>query len=409
MEGSSGFRMRPQWTAEPVRRPGVPFFPSRVPLYWKRFRTLPKMPYMRLDRPFLIRVLSVLLLALAVPAARMHAQQPEAAAPPPSWNTLDLLSAYERSTNLMESTAILVPNLSRTAEPLLETARHAVTNLNANGQHRNMVFVFRLLTNLRAYLQLFDALEKPYPLPETVARQMAELRGLAVQLEALHLSLMEGGEQALRGSDRDNLARYREANTRLPKPNARVPRVVFLGDSITDGWRLEEYFPGNDFVNRGISGQVTGQMLGRFKQDVVDLAPQAVVILAGTNDIGRGVSQAATEHNLTMMLDLAEKYRIRVILCTLLPVSDYAKERGERFMQTARRPPERIQALNAWIKNTARSRRIRVVDYHLVMADEGGFLKREASDDGLHPNAVGYRAMAPHVISAIRDVVRAGR
>lgn len=336
------------------------------------------------------------------------AQQTEAAKAktPSSWTADETLAAYARSADLMESTAILVPNLSRTTEPLLEASKQAVTNLNGNGQMRNMVFVYKLITNVRAYLQLFDALEKPYPLPETAARQITELRLLNTQLEALHMSLMEGGERTIRGSDWDNRARYRDANSKLPRPGARNPRVVFLGDSITDAWRLEEYFSGSDFVNRGISGQITGQMLGRFKQDVVDLAPQAVVILAGTNDIGRGVSSDATEQNLTMIMDLAEKHRIKVILCTLLPVSDYALERGPRFQQTLRRPPSRILALNTWIRNAARTRNLTVVDYHQALADEGGFLKRNTSDDGLHPNAAGYRIMAPLVQDAIRKAVR---
>jgi hypothetical protein len=290
------------------------------------------------------RQLLFLLISLVLFLPAYAQQAAEGAKPPTSWSLDELLKAYDRSTQLMESTAILVPNLSRTTEPLLENARQAVANLNANGQQKNLVFVHRLLGNVRAYLQLFDSLEKPYPLPETVARQITELRVLGVQLEALELGLMEGAERAMRGSDRDTLSRYAEANSKLPKPSAQNPRVVFLGDSITDGWRLEEYFPGQDFVNRGISGQITGQMLGRFRQDVINLNPQAVVILAGTNDIGRGVSQTAIEHNLTMMLDLAEKHRIKVILCTLLPVSDYAKERGARFEQTTRRPPSRIQA-----------------------------------------------------------------
>lgn len=327
----------------------------------------------------------------------------------PSWNTNQLLESYKRSTQLMESTAILVPNLARAGEPLMENARQAVANLNGNGQQRNMVFVHRLVGSLRAYLQLLDALEKPYPMPEAAARQIAELRDLTTQFEAFQLTLFRNNENALRGSDRDNLRRYREANQKLPKPQPKIPRVAFLGDSITDGWRLEEYFPGNDFVNRGISGQITGQMLGRFKQDVIDVGADAVVILAGTNDIGRGVPQSTTEDNLMMIFDLADKHRIKVIVCTLLPVSDYAKDRGTRFIQTERRPPDRINALNAWLKIAARNRKYRLVDYHLVMSDDAGMLKKEYSDDGLHPNATGYRAMAPHVISAIRDVVKLGK
>ncbi len=383
-----------------------------VRVYW--LRNLAPIA-MNFSHRFFHALLALLFTATPIVAADPVAQENpvspvaaiEAPATPPSrWGTNELLAAYERSTQLMESTAILVPNLSRAGEPLLETARQAVANLNANGQQRNLVFVYRLLTNLRTYLQLLDALEKPYPMPDAAARQIAQLRDLSIQLEALHIHLMESGERTMRGSDRDNLARYRDANQKLPRPNPKSPRVVFLGDSITDGWRLEEYFPGNDFVNRGISGQTTGQMLGRFKQDVIDLSPAAVVILAGTNDIGRAIPQDAMEDNLAMMFDLADKHRIKVIVCTLLPVSDYAKERGVRYVQTERRPPSRINAFNEWLKATVRARRYRLVDYHLVMADEAGFLKKDASDDGLHPNATGYRAMSTHILSAIRDVLR---
>lgn len=365
--------------------------------------------------PLISLLIGIFSLALLFPAGAGWAQQTPAVTPatpsgaPSTWNTNELLAAYERSTQLLESTAILVPNLARAGEPLLETARQSVANLNGNGQHRNLVFVHRLVTNLRTYLQLLDALEKPYPMPDTAARQIAELRDLVLRFEALHLHLMESGENTFRGSDRDNLGRYREPNQRLGKPNPKLPRVVFMGDSITDGWRLEEYFPGNDFVNRGIGGQTTGQMLGRFKQDVLDLSPQVVVILAGTNDIGRGVASGTIEDNLTMMFELADKQRIKVIVCTLLPVSDYAQDRGARFIQTQRRPPTRIKVLNEWLKVTARTRRYRLVDYHLVLADGDGFLKKELSDDGLHPNAEGYRTMSPHIVSAIRDVAKLGR
>lgn len=324
----------------------------------------------------------------------------------PSWTTDEMLEAYGRSAQLMESSAILIPNLSRAGEPLMEQAKQAVANLNVNGQSQNGVQIHRLNAALRGYLQLLDAMEKPFPLPEATGKQVAELRGLFLELDAWELELLHRKENNLRGADRDNFSRYRDANAKLAAPNAKTPRVLFLGDSITDRWRLEEYFPGYDFVNRGISGQITGQMLGRFQRDVIALRPSVVVILAGTNDIGRGTPQEVIESNFESMFDLADKHRIKVIVCTVMPVSDYAKDRGTRFIQTQRRSPARIQALNEWLKREAAQRRYKVVDYYGATVDGSGYLRKDVSDDGLHPDATGYRLMAPLVMEGIRDLVK---
>lgn len=341
---------------------------------------------------------------IAAGSGTAAASDPQAAGP--RWSYNEMLAAYERSAQLVESTAILIPNLSRAGEPLLEQAKQAVIALQANGGALETVHVHRLNAALRGYLQLLDAMEKPYPLPETTERQVSELRKLALELDAWEAQLLRENQAALRGSDRDNFARYREANAKVPPPNQKNPRVLFLGDSITDGWRLEEYFPGYDFVNRGISGQVTGQMLGRFQNDVISLRPSALVVLAGTNDIGRGVTSEVIESNFRSMFDLADKHRIRVIVCTVMPVSDYAKDRGARYIQTQRRSPARIAALNIWLKQEVARRKYKLVDYHAAMVDESGSLKRDYSDDGLHPNAAGYRAIAPLILSAIRDTVK---
>ncbi|MCL4784562.1 MAG: hypothetical protein KJZ70_16125 [Bryobacterales bacterium] len=358
---------------------------------------------LRMRALFLFAIL--LSLAGGGPAsAQAPAAAPEATAP--RWSANEMLAAYERSAQLVESTAILIPNLSRAGEPLLEQAKQAVLNLNANGGQQNALQVHRLNAALRGYLQLLDAMEKPYPLPETTEKQVAELRNLFLQLDAWEMELLRRNVTSLRGSDRDNFARYRDANVRLPAPNAKSPRVVFMGDSITDSWRLEEYFPGYDFVNRGISGQMTGHMLGRFQRDVIALRPAAMVILAGTNDIGNGVPSEVIESNFESMFDLADKHRIKVIVATVMPVSDYAKDRGMRFIQTQRRSPSRISALNIWLKQEAARRHYKVVDYYTALADNTGALRKEFSDDGLHPNAAGYRAIAPLAIAAIRDVVK---
>jgi len=208
-------------------------------------------------------------------------------------------------------------------------------------------------------------------------------------------------DQQLRNSDPDSLARYTEANGRLAPPKPDKPRVVFLGDSITDGWRLNEYFPDRDFVNRGISGQTTGQMLGRFQSDVIRLRPAAVLLLGGTNDIARGISLAAIEDNLTVMADLADMHGIKMILATVLPVSDYHKDADPNFEMTRTRPPGMIRGLNSWIQTLCVQRKLPYVDYYSATVDGIGFLQTDASDDGLHPNPMGYRIMAPLALKAI--------
>jgi lysophospholipase L1-like esterase len=319
-------------------------------------------------------------------------------------NQNDALALFKRTADLIESTAITVPNLNRTSIPLLENARQMVSLLNQNGKTRNSVFINRLLMNARAYVALADAMEKPHPYPEEATRQFAELRGNIIRLEGHLEGLMERNERIVLSSDRDNLARYANENAQLGPPDRGNPRVVFLGDSITDAWRLNEYFPQRDYINRGISGQVTRQMLGRMQADVINLKPRAIVVLAGTNDIGRNVPVSIIQDNIQMICDLADHHNIKVVLSTLLPVSDYAQERGERFIQTQRRPPARINNLNTFIREFARRRRYPLADYHAAMVDENGFLRASYSDDGLHPNAAGYRLMAPLVFKEIEKV-----
>lgn len=209
------------------------------------------------------------------------------------------------------------------------------------------------------------------------------------------------------------LGRYREANAGLQPPAKDESRVVFMGDSITDGWKLADYFPAKPYVNRGISGQTTPQMLVRFRPDVIALRPGVVVILAGTNDIAGNTGPMtieAIEDNLASMVDLARSNGIRVVLASLLPVSDYGKNReGRPVNQTTRRPPEKIKALNEWIKKFAASNDIVYLDYFSATVDARGFLKEELSGDGLHPNDKGYEAMAPLVEKAIAAALKKKR
>jgi lysophospholipase L1-like esterase len=205
------------------------------------------------------------------------------------------------------------------------------------------------------------------------------------------------------------LERYREANANLPQPAKNEIRVVFMGDSITDGWSNPQFggfFPGKPYVNRGISGQTTPQMLVRFRRDVIDLEPQVVVILAGTNDIAGNtgpMTLGQIEANLTTMTELARAHGIRVVLSSVMPVRDgLTNKDGEKLVQTKKRPPETIVALNEWIKKYAAENHLVYLDYFSVMVDDQGFLKAETTYDGLHPNAQGYVVMAPLAEKAIQ-------
>jgi len=176
--------------------------------------------------------------------------------------------------------------------------------------------------------------------------------------------------------------------------------VVFLGDSITDAWGSQhgQFFPGKPYVNRGISGQTTPQMLIRFRPDVIALKPKVVVFLAGTNDIAGNtgpMTLEAVEDNLTSMAELAQVNNIKVVLGSVLPVCDYIKP------QTGRRPPEKIIALNAWMKDYAAKNGFIYLDYYSAMTDDQEMFRKELTYDGLHPNDAGYQVMAPLAEKAI--------
>lgn len=206
---------------------------------------------------------------------------------------------------------------------------------------------------------------------------------------------------ALLMEDFGELARYREANAALQPPAAGENRVIFFGDSITDMWKLAEYFPGKPYVNRGIGGQTTPQMLVRFRQDVIDLQPKVVVILAGTNDIAGNTGPMTLdqiEANYASMAQLARANGIRVVLASVLPVHNYTPQSELLF---ATRSPGKILELNRWLKAYCAVQHHVYLDYFSAMVDEKGFLRRELADDGLHPNAAGYRIMAPLAESAI--------
>jgi lysophospholipase L1-like esterase len=201
-------------------------------------------------------------------------------------------------------------------------------------------------------------------------------------------------------NDYGNTLRYAAEDAKVPPPAAGEDRVVFMGDSITDGWGrgIGVFFPGRPYVNRGIGGQVTPQMLLRFHQDVTALQPKVVVIQAGTNDIGGNVGPMtleATEDYFLSMIDMARANHIRVVLASLTPVCDYIKP------QTAQRPPEKILALNRWLRDYAEKNDCVYLDYFSATVDDKGMFRKELTYDGLHPNAAGYEVMAPLAEAAI--------
>ncbi len=212
---------------------------------------------------------------------------------------------------------------------------------------------------------------------------------------------------AIYTSDFGELARYRKDDAALPPPTANETRVIFLGDSITDYWKLPNYFPGKPYINRGIDGQTTPQMLVRFRQDVLDLHPKVLVILAGTNDIAGVTGPTRNEDieaNYANFAELARVHGIRVIFASILPINNYTHDAEENFNL---RPRERILALNQWLKNYCAKNRLIYLDYFSALVDEKGLLKKALSDDGLHPNDAGYKIMAPLAEKAIHQALAA--
>ena len=204
------------------------------------------------------------------------------------------------------------------------------------------------------------------------------------------------------------LNRYRELNSKVTPAETKEVRVVFLGDSITDSWddkRFNGFFPGKPYINRGISGQTTPQMLIRFRADVIALQPKVVMLLAGTNDLAGNTgptTAAAIEDNLLSIAELAHANKIRLVFASVLPVSDYEKNKdGQPINRTNQRPPDQINALNTWMRNYAAAHRLVYLDYFSSMVDSAGFLREELSEDGLHPNQKGYDVMAPLAEKAI--------
>lgn len=199
------------------------------------------------------------------------------------------------------------------------------------------------------------------------------------------------------------LIRYGSENTELPRPKPEEDRVVFLGDEITERWGQgnSKFFPGKSYLNRGIQGQTTPQMLVRFRQDVIKLNPKVVVILAGANDVAsfvEPITQGMTAENITSIVELAKANDIRVVLASLTPINDYHTK------QSLVRPFGKIFGLNNWLKEYAAKSGSAYLDYYSAMA-EGRNLKKELTDDGLLPNNAGYAVMAPLAEAAITQAL----
>ena len=189
-----------------------------------------------------------------------------------------------------------------------------------------------------------------------------------------------------------NLSQFKNENKTIGLPAPGVKRVVFIGNSITSGWlnTMPSFFTGKPYINRGISGQTSPQMLLRFRQDVIALQPTCVVILAGTNDIAGNTGPSTLEmieDNIASMAELALVHKIKVVLCSVLPVFDYPWKPGLQ-------PADKIVTLNKWIEIFAKENQCIYLNYHSAMADERNGLKEAYGNDGVHPNETGYKVMA---------------
>lgn len=194
-----------------------------------------------------------------------------------------------------------------------------------------------------------------------------------------------------KAQDWANLNKYNKENLLQATPKTGEKRIVFFGDSITEGWETidSDFFIENNYINRGISGQTTSQMLLRFRPDVIELKPKIVIILAGTNDIAENTGPISLQTilgNIISMCELAHANDIKVILCSVLPAFDYPWKKGMD-------PAAKIETLNTMIINYAKENHIEYVNYYSAMVDDQKGLKSNYSEDGVHPNKEGYRVM----------------
>ncbi|MGD0964125.1 MAG: SGNH/GDSL hydrolase family protein [Candidatus Acidiferrales bacterium] len=272
----------------------------------------------------------------------------------------------------------------------------------------SVALLFNLLMGISAHAQLVE----DYNPPRSNCCWWATAKTLADQMQ-----------------DWNQLGRFHQADEELLKQPSDPRRVVFLGDSITEGWHLDQSFPGKPYVNRGIGGQTTPQMLVRMYPDVIDLKPAAVIILAGTNDIAQNTGPETLtmiEENLMAITELAQRHGIKVILSAVMPVSDYtllpprrAAQGGApsgpnpqpaggpplHHIQTLQRPPAQILQLDAWMKSYAGGTGAVYADYYSAVVDDKGMFREGYSDDGLHPNVQGFALLTPVAEAAIEKAL----
>ena len=307
----------------------------------------------------------------------------------------DTQQAATRASQLMESTSAAVAGLLRTSDVLRQNTQATIADLSRS--QRDPALTLQLINEINAFLALADSLPRPEYFPPTAAQQFVELRDLQQKLDRHFHALLTRIQNDEHASDADpnNLRHYAPANARLMAPSPALPRIVLLGDGATEQWRLNEYFTGQDYVNRGITGQTTTQILARMLADVVALHPLAVVVLAGSDDLAAGMNPSAIADDLVMIGDVAKAHSVQPIFASVLPVSGAAAKV---------RTPEAIRKLNTWIRDYCIRENFVYIDYYKDMADDKGMMKAELSDDGVTPNSRGYRAMSPVLTDGIDRV-----
>jgi lysophospholipase L1-like esterase len=270
---------------------------------------------------------------------------------------------------------------------LLSIATNSLVKYNYTMNMRRNLLVVLLSTSTAAFLGAQNPVQTASP-----------------QADSATIKVRIVEEDRLR-NDWPFLKRYAKMNAELPAPAPGEQRVVFMGNSITEMWApyFPSSFPGKPYINRGIGGQTTPQMLIRFHQDVVALKPKVVVILAGTNDIAGNTGPSTLEmieNNLAAMAEIAKANGIRVVFCSVLPVYTYS------WRPEIIDPADTIIALNQWIKDYAQSHDGIYLDFHSAMKDERNGLRKDLTTDGVHANEAGYRVMAPLTAAAIEKALR---
>ena len=320
----------------------------------------------------------------------------------PSWARVSLLDKMKATNSLVreyiagEQGLIYVDAFSR----MLSPAGHPRAELlESDSLHMNA-------TGYKLWRYLLTPVvrgKRPESPASAASASPASRTSPAPQLTADELAKRRAAQDEKLRTDWADLQKYRAANAQL-SPMTDENRVVFMGNSITEGWAryFPAMFPGKPYIGRGISGQTTPQMLVRFRQDVVSLKPRVVVILAGTNDIAGNTGPSTPEmieDNIASMAEIARANGIRVVLSSILPVYDYPWKPGLQPAQT-------IIAINKWMKSWAEQHGEVYLDYHSAMADERGGMRDGLASDGVHPTEAGYRVMAPLAERAISEALR---